>query len=125
MTEKSAGVVDSGNLASGADAGVYSKYGELARGRGEQQIPEILTENLDGIGVGALFEFEPDLPGNGTTEQALPGVFRREVQLGILLLMRASGRCGSSSMRKLRTFSVSPRRIASIRWEGICRTGSR
>ena len=81
VTEKLAGVVDDGDLAAGADAGVESEYGELARGRGEQQVLEILAKNLDGIGVGALLQFQADLRGDGTIEQTLPGVFGRQVQL--------------------------------------------
>jgi hypothetical protein len=75
VTEKLSGVVNDGDLATGADAGIESENGELARGRGEQQILEILAENLDGIGIGALLEFQADLRSNGTVEQTL--VLRR------------------------------------------------
>ena len=81
VAEKLAGVINDGDLAAGADAGVESEYGELARGRGEQQVLEILAENLDGIGVGALLQFQADLRRDGAVEQTLPGVFRRQVQL--------------------------------------------
>ena len=93
VAQEFAGVVDDGDLAAGADAGVESEYGELARGRGEQQVLEILAENLDGIGIGALLEFQADFRGDGAVEQALPGIFGREVQLRQSSRRAACGSC--------------------------------
>ena len=81
VAEEFAGVVHDGDLAAGADAGVESEHGELAGRRREQQVLQILAENLDGIGVGALLEFQADFRSDGAVEQPLPGVFRRQVQL--------------------------------------------
>jgi hypothetical protein len=53
----------------------------LASGRSEQQIPEIVAEDCDGIGVGALFEFEADFRRDGRIEHPFPGIFDGQVQV--------------------------------------------
>ena len=93
VAEELAGVVDHRDLAAGADAGVESQHGELARGRREQQVLQILAEDLDGVGVGALLEFQTDLRSDGAVEQTLPGVFRRQVQLRQSSRRAACGSC--------------------------------
>ena len=58
MREKLARLVDHGDLASGAQAGVDAEYGDGAGRRSEQQILQIIAEDLDGIGVGSLLQLE-------------------------------------------------------------------
>ena len=81
VTEELSGIVDHRDLAAGANARVEAEHGELARGRGEQHVLQILAKNLDGVGIRALLQFQADLRRDGAVEQPLPGVFRGQVQL--------------------------------------------
>ena len=110
MVEELAGLVDDGDLAAGAYAGVDAEHGERARRRSQQQVLEIVAKDLDGIGVGALLQLQPDLALYGGVQQPLPGVVDREFQVRspVARLLAECGSCrnvvartrGSSSMRK-------------------------
>ena len=108
MGEELSGLVDDGNLAAGAEAGVDAQDGDRAGGRGEQEVLEVIAKDLDGVGVGALFELEAQLALDGRAEQALPGVVdgelevRRPVPGWRRMRVRRSevARSGSISMRK-------------------------
>ena len=63
--EELAGLVDDGDLAAGAQAGVDAEHRDGAGGRGEQKVVEIVAEDLDGVGIGALLELEADLALDG------------------------------------------------------------
>ena len=91
--EELAGVVDDGDLAAGADAGVDAKHASWPGGRSEQQVLEIFAENLDGLDVGALLEFQADLGLDRESEQALPSVFRRASSVGVSSRRAACGSC--------------------------------
>ena len=81
MGEKLAGLVDNGELASSAQAGVDAEDGDGSGGRREQQIVQVVAEDGDGIGIGALLQFEANFALDGCVQQALPCVFNGEVEL--------------------------------------------
>ena len=54
---------------------------ELSGGRREQQVFQILAEDLDGLFVRALFQFQPDFGLDRRVEQALVGIFDRELEV--------------------------------------------
>src|ERR1019366_4878606 len=48
---------------------------------GEEQILRVITEDLDGICVGPLFQFEANLTLDGWVQKAFPAVVNREFEL--------------------------------------------
>ena len=134
VTQEFAGVVHHGDFAAGTDAGVDSKHGKLPGGRREQQILQIFAKYLNRIGVGAPLKLQTNFRSDGTAEQPLPGVFRRQVQMGSPIAGLFVDLALDDVQRPLRIqldyesterSQLSPRRMASIRCEGICFTGSR
>ena len=81
VCEKLSGLVHHRDLASGAQAGVDAQHGDGAGGRREQQILQIVAEDLDGIYVGSLLQFEANLALDGGVQQAFPSVFNGEFEL--------------------------------------------
>ena len=61
MLQELAGLVDHRDLAAGADARIDGQHAEMPGGRGQQQIFQVLAENFDGVGIGALLQFQADL----------------------------------------------------------------
>ena len=74
MFQELAGIVDYGDLAAGADARVERQDCHAAGGRREQEIFQVFAEDLDGLLVGAILEFQADLGLDGGIEQAIVGV---------------------------------------------------
>ncbi len=89
MFEEAPGVVHHGNLAAGADARVERQHGEQAGGRGEQQVLQVLAEDLDGLFVGAVFQFQPHFRLDGGIEQPVVGIFDGLFQVRRPLAQRA------------------------------------
>ena len=79
--EKLSGLIDHRELASGAQAGVDAQHGDGAGGRREQQVVQVVAEDRDGVGVGALLQFKADLALDGGVQQTLPGVFNGQHEL--------------------------------------------
>ncbi len=65
MREKLSGLIDDRELASGAQARVDAQHGDRPGGRREQQVVQIVAKDGDGIGVGALLQFEANLALDG------------------------------------------------------------
>ena len=133
-SQEAAGLVDHGHLAAGAQAGVDAEHGDGSGGRGQQQMMEVIAKDRDGLGVAALLQLQPQFALDGGAEQARPAIVDGELQLRgpvavgsqeTLAEDAGRARSGGSSMRKYRTPSVSPRRMASMRCDGIVFTGSR
>jgi hypothetical protein len=54
MGEELACFIHHGDFAAGAKSRVNAKHGDGAGGCGEQQIVQVVAEDLDGVGIGAL-----------------------------------------------------------------------
>ena len=72
MGEELAGLVDDGDLAAGAQAWVNAENGDRTSGCGEEKVVEVVAEDLDGVGVGTLFQLETELALDGGVEETLP-----------------------------------------------------
>ncbi len=77
-----AGFVHHGDLAAGADARVDGEDGLLAQGGGEEQVPEVLGEHVDGGAVGFHLLLDGDVDFAARGQEALVGVLRGEGDLG-------------------------------------------
>ena len=75
VCEEFAGLVDDGDLAAGAQAGVDAEDGDGASWRAEEKVEEVVAEDLNCVGIGAFLELEAELGLDGGAEQALPAVF--------------------------------------------------
>ena len=73
--EELAGVIDHGDFAAGTDAGIEREHGHASGRRGEEQVLQILAEDLNGLFVRAVFQFEADFGLDGGVEEAVVGVF--------------------------------------------------
>ena len=76
-----AGVVNHRDLATRPDTGIDGQDAQRPGGRGEQQVLQILAEDLDGVHVGALLEFQPNVGLNGEAEQPLVAILNREFEV--------------------------------------------
>src|SRR6266542_5808039 len=81
VREELASLVYHGDLAAGAKPGVDSQHRDWPGWRRQQQVLQVVAEDLDGFRVGALFQFEADLPLDGRVQQSLPRIFYREFEL--------------------------------------------
>ena len=79
--EQLAGLIDDGDLASSAQAGIDAQHRDGAGRRGEQQVVEIVAEDGDGVGVGTPLQFQANLALDGGVQQALPGVVDGQLEL--------------------------------------------
>src|SRR5665213_3168112 len=89
VSEEFPGLVDDGNLAASAKAGVDAKDGDGASGRSEQEVVEIVAEDLDGVGIRALLQFQANLALNGRTEETFPGIVDGEFEMWCPITGRA------------------------------------
>ena len=81
VLEELSGLVNYRDLAAGADAGIDAEHAELAGGRGEQQVLQVLAKHLNGVGVRALLQLQTDLGLDRQVEQALVGVLDGQLQV--------------------------------------------
>jgi hypothetical protein len=68
------GPVDGGELTARAEAGVDAQDGALSGRGGEEQVPEVLAEDVEGLVLGLRPGLPADLGLRGRGEQALEGV---------------------------------------------------
>ena len=81
MRQELACLIHHGNLAAGAQAGVNAQHTDgSSRGR-KQDVLQVLAEHIDGIRVGAAFQFKTKFALDGRVQQALPAIFNGQVQL--------------------------------------------
>ena len=69
------------DLAAGADSGVDGEHGLLPERRGEEKVPQVLREHLDGRAVRLVLLVHRDVHFAGRREQAPVGVARGELDL--------------------------------------------
>lgn len=72
--EKLAGLVDDGELAARAQAGVDPENGDRTGGCGQQKVLEVVAKDLNRVGVGAVLELETQLALNRGVEETFPCV---------------------------------------------------
>ena len=134
MRQELARLIDHRNLASRAQARIDAQHRDRSRRRRQQQVMQIVAEHRDRVRIGALLQLQPQLALDRRIQQPLPAIVDRQSPAApsnrpphAESSPRSSpvARSGSSSIRKYSTDSASPRRIASMRCDGIVFTGSR
>jgi hypothetical protein len=132
--EELAGLIDDGDLAAGAQAGVDAEHGDLPGGRGEQQVVQVVAEDLNGFGVGARFSSRRISPWMEELSRRFQLSSMASSSCGVQSPVWRAGhgnaawrcaRSGSSLDEEVEDVFVSPRRMASMRCEGMVFTGSR
>ena len=134
VLEELAGVVNDGDFTACPKPGIDAQERPPARPGGQQQVLEVLTKDADRLFVGALLQFEAYLGLQRRIQQPVPRVFDRLFQMRgpfagfASTTLRRRYRApdfGRARSRRFRIPSFAPRRIASIRCEGIVFAGSR
>ena len=74
--------IEEDDFATGADAGVDGQDGALTERSGEEELAEVGGEDLDALGVGALFGFEAHLGFHRGAKETFAGVLDGETDLG-------------------------------------------